>query len=59
MQTCLFYIELIHDITGRKNISMICKDLISWVKKTSLTKEVAVFSFNIFDENIAKLVGDM
>ena len=28
---------------GSKNISMICKYLVSWVKKTSLTKKVATF----------------
>ena len=28
---------------GSKNLSMICKDLVSWVKKINLTKEVAIF----------------
>ena len=37
------YIETTHNITGRKNISLIFKDQVSWVKKTSLTKEVALF----------------
>ena len=33
---------------GSKNISMICKYLVSWVKKTSLTKKVATLLFKIF-----------
>ena len=28
MQTCLFYIEIINDNKGRKNIIVICKDLV-------------------------------
>ena len=43
MQTCLLYVEIIHNITGRKNITVICKDLVFWVKKTSLIKEAAFF----------------
>ena len=48
MEKCYKYQCIISQ--GRKNI---CRDLFSWVKKTSLTKEVeflkiAVFSFNIF-----------
>ena len=66
MQTCRLYIEIIHNITGRKNISVIFKDPVSWVKKTSLTKEVAFLKkFQVFllmfpvEYNRAKLVGDM
>ena len=51
---------------GSKNISMIFKYLVSWVKKTSLTKKVATFKNcrfpfkNFFDENnIAKFAVDM
>ena len=64
MQPCLIYIEIIH-ITGRKNISVICKNPVSQVKKISLSKEVVffekLFSLLIFsdEDNIAKLVGDM
>ena len=29
MQTCLLYIEIIHDIKGRKNMIVIYKDLVS------------------------------
>ena len=39
-----------------ENISVICKDLASWVKKTGQTKEL-VFSKNyhfFFENNIAK-----
>ena len=47
------------------NISMICKNLVFWTKKTSPIKklhffEIIVFSFKFSDENDrAKLVGDM
>ena len=55
MQTCLFYIEKFHDIKERKNRSVIYKHLVSWVKLHFL--KIAVFSFNIFNENyIAKIV---
>ena len=43
MQTRLIYIVINRDIKESKDISVICKDLVSWVKKTSLTKEVATF----------------
>ena len=39
MQTCVLYIEIIHNITGRKNISVIFRDLVYWVKKQAI-KEV-------------------
>ena len=45
---CLLYIKIIHNITGRKNISMICKDLLSWMNKTSLSKEVGFFKNSHF-----------
>ena len=36
-------------ITGSKNVSVICKTLVSWVKKTSLDiLKIAVFCHNIF-----------
>ena len=31
--SCLLYIEIIHDIKGRKNIIAICKDLVSLAQK--------------------------
>ena len=40
--TLLLCIEISH-ITEMKNIRVIFKDLVSWVKKTSLAKEVAFF----------------
>ena len=43
MHTCLLYTEIIHNTTGRKNISAIWKDLVFWIKKTSMKKKVAVF----------------
>ena len=43
METRLIYIVINRDIEESKDISVICKDLVSWVKKTSLTKEVATF----------------
>ena len=59
----LHYIEINHD---SKNLSVICKDLVSWMRKISLTKEVAVFKKLLFsllkfsdENNIAKLVIDM
>ena len=58
MQICFLYIEI-------NPVSMICKDLVAWVKKIRLTKEVAIskncrFLFKFSDENnIAKLVVDM
>ena len=60
MQTCLLYIEIIHNITGRKNISVIYRNLVSYVKKASLTKEVAFlkklsFSLLIFSEKYSKI----
>ena len=33
MQTRLLYIEIIHDTKGRKNIIVICKDLVSLAQK--------------------------
>ena len=66
MQKCFLYVELIHNVTRRKNVSVICKDLVSWVKETSLTKEVAfpkkvAFPLLIISDenNIGKLVADM
>ena len=66
MQTCLLFIETNGDIKGIKNLSVICKNLVSRVKRISLTKEVAIFkdcSFSLlkfYDEiKIAKLVIDM
>ena len=63
MQPSLIYIEIIH-ITGRKNLSVICKDPVSKLKKTDLFKEAAFlklfFLLMFFDENnIAKLLGDL
>ena len=48
---------------GGKYISIICKYLVSWVKKTSLTKKVETFKncclkFSV-ENNIAKLAVDM
>ena len=58
MQTCFLYIEINH-------VSVICEDLVAWVKKIRLTKDITIskncrLSFNFSDENnIAKLVVDM
>ena len=55
----------IHNITRRKNVSVTCKDLVSALKKTSLTKEILFkklsLSLLIFsnENNIAKLVGEI
>ena len=50
---------IISNINGRKNVNVIGKDLVSWVaRKQSLTKKIAVFCWNIFSENTAKLVID-
>ena len=36
-----YFIEIIQNITGMKNIGVIGKNLASWVRKLSLAKEVA------------------
>ena len=33
MQTCLLYIDIIHDVKGRQNIIVICKELVTLVQK--------------------------
>ena len=61
-----YFIEIIQNITGMKNIGVIGKNLASWMRKLSLAKEVAfltncrfffVFFFTNFssdENNIAK-----
>ena len=58
-----YFIEIIHDIKGMKNTSVVCKGLVSEVKKASLTKEVAHtnrrFLFEYFLIKVEKLIFDI
>lgn len=58
-----YFTEIIHDIKGMKNTSLVCKDLVSEVKKASLTKEVAHanrrFLFEYFLIKVEKLIFDI
>ena len=53
---------IIHNIHRRKYIKVKCKDLVSWVgRKQEFVKhfvKIAIFCWNILNENIAKLVID-
>ena len=63
IQTCFIYIEINSWFKEMKNISVICKHLISWVKKTTWGCIFWKLSFSLLiysdENNIAKLVIDM
>ena len=48
---------------GRKNVKVICRDLVSWVARRVWPKilhflKIAVFCWNFFSKNITNLVID-
>ena len=49
MQPCLLYIEITYDITGRKNIGVICRDWFPGWRKQAWPK---TFSFLIFSDEM-------
>ena len=52
-----YFIEIIQNITGMKNIGVIGKNLVSWVRETSLAKQVAILTncrfFKFFFRNLS------
>ena len=48
---------------GRKNVKVVCRDLVSWVARRVWPKilhflKIAVFCWNFFSKNITNLVID-